>query len=89
MLIVVGWVMWGTPVGVFPIMLTLTLGTGLAVVGLVALFFVMVCGAQLLAIEAYLMVEAVKHNPIYDACATVLNVTGDMAAATLLSRGSR
>jgi len=222
MLIMVGWVMWGTPVGVFSIMLNLTLGTGLAVVGMVALFFVMVCGAQLLAagahyplavlagkvslrrfaraalpsqivaattqsslaslpalieggkdeldlpeestgfvlplcvstfkmnqpvspavkvlflahffqvpltmgqigiflfgsiligftsvgiprggsvftrlplylalgipLEAYLMLEAVKHNPIYDATATVLNVTGDMAAATLLSRGSR
>jgi len=222
MLILVGWVMWGTPVGVFSIMLSLTLGTGLAVVGLVALFFVLVCAAQLLGtgslyplvalagkaslrkfaraalpsqivaattqsslaslpalieggkdeldlpeestgfvlplcvstfkmnqpvspavkvlflahffqvpltvgqigiflfgsiligftsvgiprgggvftrlplylalgipIEAYLMLEAVKHNPIYDATATVLNVTGDMAAATLLSRGKR
>jgi Na+/H+-dicarboxylate symporter len=33
------------------------------------------------------MLEAVRHNPIYDGCATVLNVTGDMLAATLLSRG--
>jgi Na+/H+-dicarboxylate symporter len=222
MLILVGWIMWGTPVAVFSIVLALTLGAGLAVVGLVVLFFVMVCGALLLAtgalypaaawfgrtsirrfaraalpsqiiaattqsslaslpalidggrselelseestgfvlplcvsvfkmnqpvssvvkamflahffgvsvtpgewgaylvgailigftsvgiprggtpfsrlplylalgipIEAYLVLEAVRHNPIYDACATVLNVTGDMAAATMLSRGER
>ncbi|MCJ7627641.1 MAG: dicarboxylate/amino acid:cation symporter [Longimicrobiales bacterium] len=222
MLILVSWVVWGTPVGVFSIMLALSLGTGLGVVGVVALYFVLVCIALLLItavlypvavffgrtsilrfaraalpaqivaastqsslaslpalieggrkeldlpdsstgfvlplcvsafkmnqavspvvkamflahffgvslsvpeltsfmvgtiligftsagiprgsagfsrlplylaigipIEGYLMLEAVKQTPIYDACATVLNVTGDMAAATLLSRGER
>ncbi|MBT8398024.1 MAG: dicarboxylate/amino acid:cation symporter [Gemmatimonadetes bacterium] len=222
MLILVSWVLWGTPVGVLSIMLNLTLGAGLAVVGLVALFFFLVCGAlvfttgtlyplasllgrtplkkfakaalpaQVVAastqssiaslpalieggkegldlpeeatgfvlplcvsafkmnqpvsptlkmlflahffevtlnlgdmliflmgsillgftsvgiprgspgftrlplylavgipIEGYLLLEVVKQNPVYDACATVLNVTGDMAAATILTRDQR
>jgi Na+/H+-dicarboxylate symporter len=222
MMILISWIMWGTPVGVFAIMLALTLGTGLSVVGLVGLFFILVCGVLVLAaillyplssvlgkasivrfakaalpsqivaattqsslaslpalieggrdeldlpeestgfvlplcvstfklnqtvsptvrllflahffnvhlsvgelamfilgsvligftsvgiprgtggwsrvplylavgipIEAYVMVDAIKYTPIYDACATVLNVTGDMSAATLLSRGKR
>jgi Na+/H+-dicarboxylate symporter len=36
-------------------------------------------------IEGYVMMEPVKHIPIYDAAATILNVTGDMGAATILS----
>jgi Na+/H+-dicarboxylate symporter len=40
-------------------------------------------------IEGYVMMEPVKHMPIYDAAATILNVTGDMGAATILSRDDR
>ena len=221
-LILVSWIVWGTPLGVFSIMLSLTLGAGLGVLGLVVVFYILVCGLLLLAtiglyplaavfgrtsmrrfsraalpaqivagttqsslaslpalveggrkeldlpgestgfvlplcvstfkmnqavsptvkvlflahlfgvaltkaeitsfliasillgftsvgiprgsggftrlplylavgipIEGYLMLEAVKQSPVYDACATVLKVTGDMAAATLLSRKIR
>ncbi len=221
-MILVSWIMWGMPVGVFSLMLNLTLGSGLTVVGVVGLFFVLVCAGMIIIevalyplvallgrtsmvtfgkaafpsqivaattqsslaslpalveggkdhldlseeatgfvlplcvsmfkvnqaatpltkmlflthilgmhlapgdvvffmigaialglatpgiprgsggslklplylavgipIEAYLMLEPVKHNPIYDAIATVLNVTGDMVAATLLTRGDR
>jgi Na+/H+-dicarboxylate symporter len=40
-------------------------------------------------IEGYVLVDPVKHFPVYDAAATVLNVSGDMTAATLLTRGDR
>ena len=43
-------------------------------------------------IEAYVMLEPVKQNPIFDAIATILNVTGDseaMVAAAILTRGDR
>jgi Na+/H+-dicarboxylate symporter len=40
-------------------------------------------------IEGYVMMEPVKHMPIFDGAATVLNVTGDMGAATILTRADR
>jgi Na+/H+-dicarboxylate symporter len=40
-------------------------------------------------IEGYVLVDPVKHVPVYDAAATVLNVSGDMSAATLLTRKDR
>jgi len=40
-------------------------------------------------IEAYVILEPVKHTPIYDGMATIQNVTGDMGAATILTRGDR
>ncbi len=222
MMILVGWVLWGTPVGIFSIMLSLTLGAGLEALSLMVIHFFLVCGVMILAtlvlypvtvffgrvglwrfakacfpsqmvaattqsslaslpamidggkkeldfppettgfvlplwvsafklnqssspivkvillayffqiplglgeisaftvgsilvgltsvgiprggggfnrlplylavgipLEAYFVLEAVKHSPIYDAIATVLNVTGDLTAATILSRGGR
>jgi Na+/H+-dicarboxylate symporter len=40
-------------------------------------------------IEGYVLVDPVKHFPVFDAAATALNVSGDMSAATILTRGDR
>lgn len=47
-MILVGWVMWGMPIGVLSLMLSLTLGAGLGAAGVVGLFFVVVTSMLLL-----------------------------------------
>lgn len=49
MMVVVGWVLLGTPVGVFALVLNLSLETGLDVVGVLGAYILMLCGLLLAA----------------------------------------
>jgi Na+/H+-dicarboxylate symporter len=40
-------------------------------------------------IEGWLLLDPVRFFPVYDAVATTLNVSGDMTAATIMTRGQR
>lgn len=49
MMVIVGWVLLGTPVGVFALVLGLSLETGLDVVGVLGAYILMLCGLLLAA----------------------------------------
>lgn len=48
MLVLVSWVLWGTPVGIFALILAFGLGSGFAVVGMFGVYLSWVCGLLLL-----------------------------------------
>ena len=50
MMVMVSWILWGTPLGVFALFLPLTLANGLGTLGLVALYLFLTCGALLVVI---------------------------------------
>ncbi len=59
MMVLVSWVLWGTPVGVFSLILGLSLGTGLGVLGLLAVYVVLLSGLLILVTIALYPLTAV------------------------------